>query len=59
MNKKNEKQIMIEQVSMQVIMRIRQIIQEMSKYSKYILPRRSLPTRPYFNWGINKNCLFE
>ena len=37
MNKKNEKQIMIEQVSMQIIMRIRQIIQEMSKYSKYIL----------------------
>ena len=37
MNRKNEKQIMTEQVSMQVIMRIRQIIQEMSKYSKYIL----------------------
>ena len=37
MNKKNEKQIMVEQVSMQIIMRIRQIIQEMSKYSKYIL----------------------
>ena len=37
MNKKNEKQIETEQVSMQIIMRIRQIIQEMSKYSKYIL----------------------
>ena len=37
MNKQNEKQIMTEQVSMQVIMRIRQIIQEMSKYSKYLL----------------------
>jgi len=36
-NKKNENQIMTEQVSMQIIMRIRQIIQEMSKYSKYIL----------------------
>ena len=33
----NEKQIMAEHVSMQIIMRIRQIIQEMSKYSKYIL----------------------
>ncbi len=37
MNKQNEKQIMTEQVSMQIIMRIRQIIQEMSKYSKYLL----------------------
>jgi len=37
MNKKNEKTIMTEQVSMQIIMRIRQIIQQMSKYSKYIL----------------------
>ena len=37
MSKKNEKQIMTEQVSMQIIMRIRHIIQEMSKYSKYIL----------------------
>lgn len=37
MSKKNEQQIMTEQVSMQIIMRIRQIIQEMSKYSKYIL----------------------
>ncbi|MBW2513785.1 MAG: MarR family transcriptional regulator [Deltaproteobacteria bacterium] len=37
MNKQNETQIMTEQVSMQIIMRIRQIIQEMSKYSKYIL----------------------
>lgn len=37
MDKKNEKLIMTEQVSMQIIMRIRQIIQEMSKYSKYIL----------------------
>ena len=37
MDKKNGKLIMAEQVSMQIIMRIRQIIQEMSKYSKYIL----------------------
>ena len=37
MNKQSETQIMTEQVSMQIIMRIRQIIQEMSKYSKYIL----------------------
>ena len=37
MSKKKEDQIMTEQVSMQIIMRIRQIIQEMSKYSKYIL----------------------
>ena len=37
MGKKNEKLIMTEQVSMQIITRIRQIIQEMSKYSKYLL----------------------
>jgi len=37
MNKQSETQIMTEQVSMQIIMRIRQIIQEMSRYSKYIL----------------------
>jgi len=37
MKKKNEKKIMTEQLSMQIIMRIRQIIQQMSKYSKYIL----------------------
>ena len=37
MNKKTENQIMTEQISMQIIMRIRHIIQEMSKYSKYIL----------------------
>jgi hypothetical protein len=37
MNKQNEKQIMTEQVSMQIIMRIRQIIQEMSKYSKSVV----------------------
>jgi DNA-binding MarR family transcriptional regulator len=36
-NKPKEKRIMTEQVSMQIIMRIRQIIQQMSKYSKYIL----------------------
>jgi len=34
--KKSEKTIMTEQLSMQIIMRIRQIIQQMSKYSKYI-----------------------
>ncbi len=33
----DEKQMQTEQVSMQIIMRIRQIIQEMSKYSKYLL----------------------
>ncbi len=37
MAKKIEKTIMAEQLSMQIIMRIRQIIQQMSKYSKYIL----------------------
>ena len=37
MNKINEVSIMTEQVSVQIIMRIRQIIQQMSKYSKYIL----------------------
>jgi len=36
MTKKIEKTIMAEQISMQIIMRIRQIIQHMSKYSKYI-----------------------
>jgi DNA-binding MarR family transcriptional regulator len=36
MTKKIEKSIMTEQLSMQIIMRIRQIIQQMSKYSKYI-----------------------
>ena len=36
MAKKIEKTIMTEQLSMQIIMRIRQIIQHMSKYSKYI-----------------------
>jgi len=36
MTKKIEKTIMTEQLSMQIIMRIRQIIQQMSKYSKYI-----------------------
>jgi len=36
MMKKSEKTIMTEQLSMQIIMRIRQIIQQMSKYSKYI-----------------------
>jgi len=37
MTKRIEKVIMAEQLSMQIIMRIRQIIQQMSKYSKYIL----------------------
>lgn len=36
MTEKIEKTIMTEQLSMQIIMRIRQIIQQMSKYSKYI-----------------------
>lgn len=37
MNRRNEKQIMAEQISMQIIMRLRQILQEMSKHSKFIL----------------------
>jgi DNA-binding MarR family transcriptional regulator len=32
-----DKQMQAEQVSMQIIMRVRQIIQEMSRYSKYLL----------------------
>jgi DNA-binding MarR family transcriptional regulator len=36
-NKKVESQIMAEQINMQIIMRLRHIIQEMSKYSKYVL----------------------
>ena len=43
MMKKNiQKQIMAEQVSMQIIMRLRQIIQEMSKHSKYILENHNI-----------------
>ena len=36
MNMQKKKEIMTEQVSMQIIMRIRQIAQDMSKYSKYL-----------------------
>lgn len=44
MNSKNEKQINAEQVSMQIIMRLRQIIQEMSKHSKLILEKYKIST---------------
>jgi len=42
MNKRNEKQIIGEQISMQVIMRLRQILQEMSKHSKFILENHKI-----------------
>ena len=42
MNKKNEKQIIGEQISMQVIMRLRQILQAMSKHSKFILENHKI-----------------
>jgi len=41
-SKKNENQIMAEQISMRIIMRIRHIIQEISKYSKYILENNKI-----------------
>lgn len=42
MNRRNEKHIMAEQISMQIIMRLRQILQEMSKHSKYILENHKI-----------------
>lgn len=42
MNRRNEKQIMAEQISMQIIMRLRQILQEMSKHSKFILENHKI-----------------
>ena len=42
MNQRNEKQIMAEQISMQIIMRLRQILQEMSKHSKFILENHKI-----------------
>ena len=42
MKKNDQKQIMVEQVSMQIIMRLRQIIQEMSKHSKFILENHEI-----------------
>ena len=42
MNKNDQKQIKVEQVSMQIIMRLRQIIQEMSKHSKFILENHEI-----------------
>lgn len=44
MNKKKEKQINAEQVSMQIIMRLRQIIQEMSRHSKLLLENYKITT---------------
>lgn len=44
MNSKNEKHINAEQVSMQIIMRLRQIIQEMSRHSKLILENYKIST---------------
>ena len=44
MNSKNEKQINAEQISMQIIMRLRQILQEMSKHSKLILENFKIST---------------
>ena len=44
MNTKKEKQINAEQVSMQIIMRMRQIIQEMSKHSKLLLEKYKITT---------------
>ena len=41
---KKEKQINAEQVSMQIIMRLRQIIQEMSKHSKLLLENYQIST---------------
>ncbi len=68
----DEKQMQnAEQVSMQIIMRIRQIIQEMSRYSKYLLensknysspthlPPRSLSAWADFNRCSNQNRLSE
>ena len=42
MNQRNEKQIMAEQISMQIIMRLRQILQGMSKHSKHILENHKI-----------------
>lgn len=44
MNPKNEKRIDAEQVSMQIVMRLRQILQEMSKHSKLILENYKIST---------------
>ena len=44
MTPKNENQINAEQVSMQIIMRLRQIIQEMSKHSKLLLENYKIST---------------
>ena len=44
MTSKNENQINAEQVSMQIIMRLRQIIQEMSKHSKLLLENYKITT---------------
>jgi MarR family transcriptional regulator, organic hydroperoxide resistance regulator len=44
MSRKNEKQIDAEQVSMQILMRLRQILQEMSKHSKMILENYKIST---------------
>ena len=44
MTSKNENQINAEQVSMQIIMRLRQIIQEMSRHSKLILEHYKIST---------------
>jgi DNA-binding MarR family transcriptional regulator len=44
MTPKSEKQINAEHVSMQIIMRLRQIIQEMSKHSKLLLENYKIST---------------
>ena len=44
MTPKSEKQINAEQVSMQIIMRLRQIIQEMSRHSKLLLENYKIST---------------
>ncbi|MBT8375224.1 MAG: hypothetical protein KJN80_09975 [Deltaproteobacteria bacterium] len=42
MNRQNKKQIMAEQISIQIIMRLRRILQEMSKHSKHILENHKI-----------------
>ena len=44
MDKKTENQIDAEQISMRIVMRLRQIIQEMSKHSKLILEKYKIST---------------
>ena len=42
MNQGNENQVMAEQTSMRIIMRLRQILQEMSKHSKFIFENHKI-----------------